>query len=181
MKGSRLDMNLYREEYIVVDLETTGLSPIKGHEIIEIGVTEIKSDKIMLNYSRLIKPKSIIPTQITQITNISNDMVENEKTLEEVLPKFREYLGDRTLIAHNAKFDLSFLNYYLEKMGLEKITNYICTFELLKINKKYNAKKRNLGTACEYYGIELVNAHRADADTLATAKLFLKIREELEG
>lgn len=161
------------KEYVVVDLETTGLDPYKGCEIIEIGVTEINNNEIGRNYSRLIKPNGIIPSLITDITNISNEMVENEKSLEEVLPKFRQYIGDKTIIAHNAKFDLKFLNYYLNKMGLEPINNYICTLELLKQNKEYKGKNKKLETACDYYNIENKNAHRADSDTLATAKLFL--------
>ncbi|WP_270646386.1 PolC-type DNA polymerase III [Paeniclostridium hominis] len=161
------------KDYVVVDLETTGLDPYKGCEIIEIGVTEINNNEIGRNYSRLIKPNGIIPSLITDITNISNEMVENEKSLEEVLPKFRQYIGDKTIIAHNAKFDLKFLNYYLNKMGLEPINNYICTLELLKQNKEYKGKNKKLETACEYYNIENKNAHRADSDTLATAKLFL--------
>lgn len=176
-----MDFLLRKNEFVVVDLETTGLSPYKGHEIIEIGVTEIKNNDIRLNYSRLIKPDSIIPTAITDITNITNDMVQDEMKIDEVLPKFRSYLGNRTLIAHNAKFDLSFLNFYLEKYSLEPINNYICTLELLKILKSrniYTAKNNKLSTACDFYNIELLNAHRADADTLATAKLFLKLKEE---
>jgi DNA polymerase III subunit epsilon len=168
---------IMNKEYVVVDLETTGLDPYKGCEIIEIGVTEIKNNEIGRNYSRLIKPNGIIPSFITDITNISNDMVENEKSLEEVLPKFREYIGDKTIIAHNAKFDLKFLNYYLNEMGLEPINNHICTLELLKQNKDYKGKNKKLETACAYYNIENKNAHRADSDTLATAKLFLKLNK----
>lgn len=171
--------DFYKDEYIVVDLETTGLDPLQGHEIIEIGVTEIKKGDITLNYSRLIKPNGIISSFITNLTHISNEMVEGEKTLEEVLPKFREYIGDRVLIAHNAKFDIPFLNYYLEKMGLEPIKNYICTLEMLKMNKMYPLKKKSLSAACDFYGIKNVEAHRAYADTHATALLFLKIRDEI--
>lgn len=162
-----------REEYVVVDLETTGLDPYKGCEIIEIGITEIISGKIGRNYSRFVKPKGIIPSFITDITNITNEMVENEPGIEDVLPKFRNYIGNRTIVAHNAKFDLKFLNYYLNELGLETIENHICTLELLKQNKEYKGKNKKLETACEYYGIENKNAHRADSDTLATAKLFL--------
>lgn len=167
------------EEYIVVDLETTGLDPYKGCEIIEIGITEIINGEIVKNYSRLIKPKNSIPNFITDITNIDNDMVKNEESIDVILPKFREYIGDRVIIAHNAKFDLKFLNYYLEKMNLNPITKYICTLELLKQNKSYKGKNKKLETACKYYNIENINAHRADSDTLATAKLFLKIKEEV--
>lgn len=170
--------NYFLDEYIVVDLETTGLNPENGDEIIEIGVSEIKGNQIKLNYSRLIKPEGIITTFITNLTNISNEMVENEKSLKEVLPKFREYIGDRTIIAHNAKFDVGFLNYYLELMGLNKIDKYICTVEMLKTCKSYKGKNKKLATACEYYGIENLNAHRAYSDTNATAKLFLRIRED---
>lgn len=162
-----------RKEYVVVDLETTGLDPYKGCEIIEIGITEIIDGRIGRNYSRFIKPKSIIPSFITDITNITNEMVADEEPLEEVLPRFRKYVGDKTIIAHNAKFDLKFLNYYLKELGLDPIEKHICTLELLKQNKEYKAKNKKLETACEYYGIENKNAHRADSDTLATAKLFL--------
>ena len=100
-------------------------------------------------------------------------MVENEPGIEDVLPKFRNYIGNRTIVAHNAKFDLKFLNYYLNELGLDPIENHICTLELLKQNKEYKGKNKKLETACAYYGIENKNAHRADSDTLATAKLFL--------
>ena len=118
-------MNKYNDDkYIVVDLETTGLDPFSGCEIIEIGITEIVNNKIGRNYSRLVKPKGIIPSHITNITSITNDMVEDAESLETVLPNFRKYVGDTTIIAHNAKFDLKFLNYYLDLLGLEKINNH---------------------------------------------------------
>lgn len=165
------------KEYVVVDLETTGLDPYKGCEIIEIGITEIVDNKIVRNYSRFVKPKNKIPAFITDITNITNDMVENEDSIEIVLPRFRKYIGDRTIIAHNAKFDLKFLNYYLKELDLELIEKHICTLELLKRSKTYKGKNKKLETACAYYNIENKNAHRADSDTLATAKLFLKIKD----
>ena len=172
-------MSFYKNEYIVVDLETTGLSPNNGDEIIEIGVTEIKDDKIKLNYSRLIKPRGFISSTITNITNITNEMVSDAASIEDVLPKFREYIGERTLIAHNAKFDIKFLNHYLNKLNLDPITDYICTMEMLKKNKNYHGKNKKLANACDYYGIVNEQAHRADSDTLATAKLFFAIRNEI--
>ena len=168
-----------QDEYVVVDLETTGLDPYKGCEIIEIGITEIVNNKIVKNYSRFVKPKKQIPSFITEITNITNDMVKYEDSIEDILPRFRKYIGDRTIIAHNAKFDLKFLNYYLKELNLEPIDNFICTLELLKQNSNYKGKNKKLETACEYYNIENKNAHRADSDTLATAKLFLIIKDEI--
>lgn len=170
---------LNKDEYVVVDVETTGLDPKDGCEIIEIGITEIKNNRIVRDYSRLIKPKGMIPSNITQLTGISEDMVRDALEIEGVLPNFRRFLGKRTLIAHNAKFDVGFLNFYLEKMGLEPISDYICTIELLKINKKYTAKSKKLKTACEFYQIINERAHRASSDTNATAQLFFKIREDM--
>lgn len=173
-------MSEYKDnKYIVVDLETTGLDPYSGCEIIEIGITEIVNNQIGKNYSRLVKPKGIIPSNITNITSITNEMVKDAQNLETVLPNFRKYVGDTTIIAHNAKFDLKFLNYYLDLLGLEKIQNYICTLEMLKKCKSYKGKNKKLATACEYYNIVNEHAHRANSDTLATAKLFLKIKDEL--
>lgn len=167
------------QEYVVVDLETTGFDPYKGCEIIEIGITEIIDNKIVRNYSRLIKPDSIIPPVITELTGISNEMVENEEGIEDVLPRFRKFLGDRVMIAHNAKFDLKFLNYYLKKYNLQPIDNHLCTLEMLKKCKSYKGKNKKLQTACEYYNITNENAHRADNDTKATAELFLIIKDEV--
>ena len=83
------------------------------------------------------------------------------------------------MIAHNAKFDLKFLNYYLELLNLKPITNYICTLDMLKQVKSYKGENKKLETACSYYNIENKNAHRADSDTLATAKLFLTIKDKI--
>ncbi|MEG0050658.1 MAG: 3'-5' exonuclease, partial [Terrisporobacter sp.] len=167
------------QEYVVVDLETTGLDPYKGCEIIEIGITEIKNNKIIRNYSRLIKPEILIPPFITELTGISNEMVKNKEGIEMVLPRFRKFLGDRVMIAHNAKFDLKFLNYYLEKLNLQTIDNHICTLEILKKSKSYKGKNKKLETACEYYNIKNENAHRADSDTKATAEELLKTEQDL--
>ena len=167
-------------KYIVVDLETTGLDPFKGYEIIEIGITEIIDGKIGRNYSKLVKPKGRISSFITDLTGIDNNMVRDKESIEVVLPKFRKYISDTTIIAHNAKFDVKFLNYYLNLLNLKPITNYICTMEMLKKCKSYKAKNKKLATACEYYGIANENAHRANSDTHATAKLFLKIRDHVE-
>lgn len=167
------------QEYVVVDLETTGLDPYNGCEIIEIGITEIKDNQIVRNYSRLIKPNKTIPHFITEITGITNEMVENEEGIETVLPRFRKFLSNRVMIAHNAKFDLKFLNYYLEKYNLELIENHLCTMEMLKKCKSYKGKNKKLETACNYYNIINENAHRADSDTKATAELFLIIKDEV--
>lgn len=175
----------------VIDLETTGFSPIipksypkgtknsiknpLGSEIIEIGLTEIGNLKIGKNYSRLIKPKKIVPNKIIDLTHISNAMLVNEKRLEDVLPSFRKYIGDNLIVGHNVTFDLRFLNYYLKMMNLPLIKKYICTMKMLKSTSSYVGKNYKLSSAVSYYGLKLLHAHRAYADTNATAQLFLKL------
>lgn len=166
------------KDYIVLDLETTGFKANAGAEIIEIGITEINNGKLGKNYSRLVKPKKSIPKVITDLTHIDNDMVKDAKTIEDVLPKLRKFIGDKTVICHNAKFDIPFINFYLNALGLEEISDYVCTLEMLKSSKTYNGVNNKLGTACDYYNIKLLNAHRAYADTYATAQLFLILNKE---
>lgn len=175
-------------EYIVLDFETTGLSTkekiVNGvvhypAEIIEIGITEIIDGKLGRDMSKFIKPKNLIPENITEITQITNEMVKNAKSIEEVLPAFRKYIGDKTVIAHNGnRYDIPLINYYLGKMNLPLITNHIDTIQLLKNTPSYTGANNKLGTACEFYGIKNVQAHRAYADTHATAQLFLKLEQE---
>lgn len=175
-------------KYIVFDVETTGLSTkekiVNGviqypAEIIEIGITEIIDGKIGRNMSKFLKPKNRIPANITQITKITNDMVKDAKSIEEILPAFRKYIGNDTVIAHNGKrYDIPLINYYLQKSGLPLIKNQIDTIDLLKSTPSYHGENNKLGTACAFYGIKNIAAHRAYADTYATAKLFLKLEEE---
>lgn len=176
-------------KYIVLDFETTGLATkekiVDGKvvqypaEIIEIGITEIIDGKIGRNMSKFVKPKRPIPFNITQITNITNDMVKDAKLIEQILPAFRKYIGDNTVIAHNgSRYDIPLINYYLGKNNLPLITNCIDTILLLKSTPGYNGENNKLGTACEYYGIKNIAAHRAYADTYATAKLFLTLEKE---
>lgn len=171
-------------DFIVLDLETTGLDATSA-EILEIGITEVKNGKIVRSFSRLVKPKNGIPEKITELTGISEDDVKDAKTLDEVIYKFRDYIGDNLVICHNARFDIGFINYNLVKFGLEKIqkTNYRCTLKMIKAMRErglYAGENNKLGTVAAYYGIELKNAHRADADTLATAKVYLRIIDEYE-
>lgn len=178
-------------KYIVLDLETTGLQTkekiVNGEikypaEIIEIGITEIVNNRITKNMSKFIKPKKGIPANITKITNIDNDMVKEAKSIDEVIVNFRKYIGNSTVITHNGKrFDIPLINYYLEKNNLPIITSVIDTLELLKKNPNYTGENNKLETACKFYNIKNIAAHRAYADTHATAQLFLKLSSEKDG
>ena len=102
-KGQSLD-----DTYVVFDLETTGFSPIKD-KIIEIGAVKVEQGKITDRFSAFVNPKIPIPYQITQLTSITDQMVIDAPDIETVLPQFLEFIGDAALVAHNASFDVSFI------------------------------------------------------------------------
>ena len=167
-------MEYFEDEYVVVDLETTGLSPFNGDEIIEIGVTEIRGDKIHRNYSRLVKPNGFIPSIITEITNITNEMVADAPPIKEFLPQILEFFGDAILVAHNAKFDIGFLNESLKRLNQKPITNPVIDSLALARAIMKPMKSYRLGNVCRVYRVNYDDdvAHRADYDAEVLGAVF---------
>ncbi|TCO71842.1 3'-5' exonuclease [Marinisporobacter balticus] len=169
------DMN---EEYIVVDIETTGLSYKNGAEIIEVGAVKIVDGKILERRGSLIRFHGEMDPFAFKAHGITREMTKDQPNLEEVLPRIRKYIGDNIVVCHNAKFDVPFMNHYFKKLDLPLIDRSICTLKALTKLKKeglYKGINNKLDAACAYYGIELKNYHRASWDAKATAELFLKI------
>ena len=102
-EGQTLD-----DTYVVFDLETTGFSSIKD-KIIEIGAVKVENGVITDKFSTFVNPKVPIPFEITQLTSITDDMVMDAPDIETILPQFLEFVGDAVLVAHNAGFDVSFI------------------------------------------------------------------------
>ena len=165
-------------EFVSVDIETTGFHPDKGGRIIEIGAIRIKGGKLIDTFSILINPEMSIPKKITEITGITNEMVKNKPTFREVLPTFYDFISDSILVFHNAQFDWDrFLLYYFKKVGVYPDNN---TVDTLKLSRAYYPKNKdgyNLQAMCDKLNIKLENAHRATDDALATARLFYYLKE----
>ena len=162
-------------EYVVFDLETTGMSADKS-EIIEIGAVKVWNDEVVEEYSQLIHPEHRIPYFITNLTGISNEMVRNEPTAKDVLPKFRDFISDYVLIAHNASFDMRFLQAKCRQYFVCPHNDVIDTLYLSrKINK--DCEKHTLEYLAKYFGIVNENAHRALSDALTTHKLYQIIKQ----
>ena len=117
------DLKLTEEVYVVFDLETTGLYPNSGDSIIEIGAVKIKDGKIIDRYDELINPGKLLSDEIIKITGINNEMLKDKKTIEEELPRIVEFLSDCVLVAHNASFDVNFLNDALVRVGKKPLDN----------------------------------------------------------
>ena len=162
---------LNAEEYVVVDIESTGLSPDKGARIIEIGAWKIKNGVIVDKFSEFINPGQKIYKKTIDLTGITNEMLEGKPSYGAVLPKFYDFIKDSVIIAHNAKFDWDrFLLYFFKKVGLNPINEVIDTMEMSKdIFPK--EKKHNLDILCERLNVSVDEGsrHRAIDDAKYTA------------
>ncbi|ALV23544.1 hypothetical protein ASO20_02700 [Mycoplasma sp. (ex Biomphalaria glabrata)] len=156
------------DEYIIFDLETTGLSPVYS-EIIEFGAIHIKNNEIVSREQFFVKPKLSIPQHITAITNITNDDVKNAKPIEIELDRIRNYIKDLPLVAHNGfAFDSLFLKNVYEKHDL-KFNNVIIDTMILarKFNNIFQLRRFRLMDLAKYFKVEYDaenKAHRADYD-----------------
>lgn len=158
-------------DYVLVDIETTGLSPYYS-EIIEIGALKVRDNKVIDTFSTLIKPDNIINENITNLTGITNEMVEYAPNILEVLKLFESFIGDNILIAHNAKFDIAFLNNnFVKHLGYPLINRYIDT---LYLSRKYlpNLKSHKLQTLADYFNINYNGAHRGLRDCEITKMVY---------
>ena len=164
-------------EYCVLDIETTGLS-YRTEKITEIAAVKIKNGEIIDKFACFVNPERPIPARITEITNITDDMVKNAETIEQIMPKFLRFIGETTLVAHNANFDLGFLRYNAEKIGLAINNVYIDTVALAK-GLFPNFSKYKLGIIAENLKIEVEVAHRALDDVMTLIKIFNIMIEKL--
>lgn len=163
------------DSYVVFDTETTGLKD-QLDQIIEIGALKIVDNEVVDEFDVLINPEIEIPEIITQITGITQEMVEQEKTISEVLPAFLEFIGDLPVICHNAPFDIGFINTNLLRMDLPKLTNQaIDTVELARIYipRAYNYK---LETLKKYFKLDY-GSHRSVDDCKTTNYIYQECKK----
>ena len=156
--------------YCVLDLETTGLS-FRTEKITEVGIMKVKNGEVIDEFSCFVNPEKPIPEKVVEVTNITDEMVKDAETIDVVLPKVLEFVGDSVLVAHNADFDIGFLKYNAKELGLELNNTYIDTLRLAKeLFPDY--KKYKLGIIAENLGIKVEVAHRALDDVDTTVKVF---------
>ena len=169
--------------YIGFDTETTGFNAGGGDSIIEIGAVKMKGGEIIDTYDELINPGHEISETITSVTNITNDMLVGKDNEENAVKRFVEWFGDLPMVAHNAKFDTSFLEMAYKKYNLGKFTNpVIDTLELSKTLDNAYAR-HNLTALTKRYDIEWDedSHHRADYDAKGTALVLYKMLKKLDN
>lgn len=157
-------------DYVVFDLETTGLNYWE-HKIIEIGALKYRNNELVAELSILINPECEIPEVITNITGITASDLINKPTIKEALPEFIEFIEDLPLIAHNSSFDLGFIEENIKQLGLPMIKNTnIDTVELARkyIPRVYNYK---LTTLKNYFKLDF-GSHRSVDDCKTTNYVY---------
>lgn len=172
----------FDDEYVVFDIETTGFSS-KNDKIIEIGAVKLKGGEIVDSFSAFVDPKVNIPYKITELTSITQNMVNGQPTIDEVLPKFMDFVGESVLVAHNASFDVGFIKKNLADMG-KTLKNPVMDTVPLARYLYPDLKKVKLNIVAKHLGISLENHHRAVDDAKATAEIlkfsFKKMKEEMD-
>lgn len=168
--------------YVVFDTETTGLRPSRGDEIISIAAVRIVDGEIdeANPFSRLVNPGMPIPPASIKYHGITDDMVDSEDGISDVLPAFRDYVGDAILVAHNAAFDMKFLRLKEDQTGVS-FANLVLDTLLLNVFLEHESHNHSLDAIAERMGITIEGRHTALGDSIATARVFLRMLNRLEA
>ena len=169
---------LARLSYSVVDVETTGGSPDKGHRITEIAVVEIRDGIIAEDFQTLVNPGRTIPPRIAELTGINDEMVEHAPFFEDIAEDIFDWLEGRVFVAHNVSFDWRFISAQLgDAIGFVPQMPRLCTVQLAR-RLAPGLTRRNLDSVATHFGIPIHARHRAFGDALATARILLRLLDE---
>lgn len=168
--------------YVVVDVETTGLYPHEGHEIIEIGAIKIENNNVTDDvFETYVKPTRPVPTEIHRISGITQEHVKDAPPIQHVMPRFLSFIGSKTLVAQNAKFDLGFIQASLKRAGCSPLSNNFLDTMLMSKKLFFYENEHNLDAILRRLQIEHdITRHRSIGDCKLTGLAFLKMIEILK-
>ena len=169
------------DSVVVLDFETTGLSPNQGDRAIEIGAVKISNGKVVESFQKLMNPGCRISSFIESYTGITNGMLKNASPCKAVMDKFHRFIGDSNLVAHNASFDSKFLEAELERIDRPLYGQFACSM-LIARRIYQNAPNHKLGTLVEYKHLPNDGTfHRALADSQMTGHLWLAMIADIKA
>jgi DNA polymerase-3 subunit epsilon len=181
-QSDRLRVDLDQAEFTVVDLETTGGRAGPG-TIIEIGAYRMVGKRLTESFSQLVRPQGgLVPRFITGLTSITTEMIREAPPIEDVLPAFREFMGDRVMVAHNAAFDFGFLDFeYRRIFGIGLANPVMCTIRMAR-RFMPSLKRRGLDLLANHFGLSLEGRHRGLGDARMAAEIlsiFLEMAQRM--
>jgi DNA polymerase-3 subunit alpha (Gram-positive type) len=175
------EARLLREtDFVVVDVETTG-AKTPPSRIMEVGAYRVSDGRICAEFHTLVNPQIPIPPFISRLTGISDQMVKEAPLFADIAHLWLDFLGESVLVAHNAQFDVRFLNHELARIfpGRRMINSHLCTVKLSR-SVFPGLMNYRLHTVAEHFTIPIINRHRASDDARATAEIFIRMLSRLE-
>ena len=171
---------LREEEFVVVDVETTGGSPYRGHRVTEVAAVRVSGGRIADTFCTLVNPERPIPAMITGLTGITQAMVADQPRFAQVADRVSDALRGSVFVAHNAAFDWRFVCHEMSMAtGMTLSGRQLCTVRLAR-KLLPNLPSRSLDGLALYFGVEIESRHRALDDAVATARVLLRFIEMLE-
>jgi DNA polymerase-3 subunit alpha (Gram-positive type) len=171
-------MNIKLTEFVIFDVETTGLSPVDGDRIIEIAAVKVKGPQVVDKFYSLVNPQRDIPAQATEINNITQEMVVSAPVAADILPEIIRFIGGACVAGHNVRFDLGFLCYELALVGrrLNDQTPAVDTLKMARELLPYLSNHK-LSYLARSLGVVVGETHRAMADVEITAAVFFRLMD----
>lgn len=171
-------MNIKLTEFVIFDVETTGLSPIEGDRIIEIAAVKVRGNKVVDKFYSLVNPQRPVPPQATQVNNITDDMLTTAPVAGDILPQMIHFIGGACVAGHNVRFDLNFLCYELALIG-RRLHDHTPAVDTLKMARELLPYLSNhkLAYLARSLGVVVDQTHRAMADVEITVAVFLRLME----
>ena len=166
-------MKAKQTEYVVFDVETTGLSVLNGDRMVEIAAVKVKDNKIVDTFESFINPQRLIPIEAQRVNNITDEMVKDSPTRDIILPQMMDFIGGACLVGHNVKFDLNFLCFELSLIG-RRLKDETPAIDTLKLGKKFLSQltSHKLSNIAHFLGVKIEETHRALADVELTAQIL---------
>ncbi len=173
--------NMSQDEFIVVDVETTGFKPTEGHCIIEIAAERLRESNVVDTYHSLVISERSIDPETVLIHGITEELLQLEgRPVHEVMQEFVSFIKDAPLIGHNIGFDLAFINAHLERLSLPRLTNK--TIDTIELARKYLIiPSYSLEKVSAYLKVPQPSAHRAQVDVEVTRQVFIKLNERAQA